>query len=380
MAISPTVVTSTVSFVAHNWDKIKPVLDKTGPALEQVMTGKAIRRFGNNLVWRSAGGTKVIGMLEDINVANARIETAISGVMSGQEALGASLSTLQGLTMVTLGFSALSATVLTAQFVFLKKRLDAIQKELKGIQIRVDQQMIAKVDAAVKFVAQIEPGQQNPDYYAEALSKAREAVPYFLSLATDDNITSKNLEVIQFYARQYFLALGVETASLLGAEKYQEAQRRLNDEEINLKQLANSAFQAVLTKDYELYLSPRFKDQITLMALSDLLQQAQNLGLIPAGEDISPEYVFETNRAKIYNASTSRLSPRFRDFQKTALPRLRLAISMFEETARLISWRDSLRAFEAKGLSVREVQDDLSNFRNTIQSSVPSAAVIAYTI
>ncbi len=85
----------------------------------------ALRRVGNALVFGDEqGGGKVLAFVEQTSPRIAAIEQAVADVRVGQDVLLASLASLQTLSMVTLGLTAVTGVVLSVQLGALRKRVD----------------------------------------------------------------------------------------------------------------------------------------------------------------------------------------------------------------------------------------------------------------
>src|SRR4051812_32109184 len=91
----------------------------------------ALRRVGNTLVFgQEGGGERVLAFIEQTAPRVESIERAVDGLQAGQATLSASLASLQNVSMITLGLTALTPAVLGAQFFALNRRLAALEKQI----------------------------------------------------------------------------------------------------------------------------------------------------------------------------------------------------------------------------------------------------------
>ena len=379
--LAPILITSAIEWVAKHHDEIIPDAEKTakfvGDVFSQGGLAKTIKQIGNTIIWdRPDGSSHIIGMLD-------QVDNRIDGLEIGQAALQTGLSGLKSLSMVTLGFSGVSVGLLAAQFMYLNRRFNQIQKATKRIEIKINQTIEAQLQAGLDFLqaADATTGDKRLHNYHDALGRARDAGHFFRSQAVDPNIHEQQLPVIQFYARKYFLALSVELGSLLGLEQTDEVRTRLNAEEVNLKTIASEVYSQTLAADIESYLTPEMSSVTTLENVSDVLEQAQNLGCIPRETKVGPADVFEANRKKIYSGGIRRMvTPSFESARKVAAQKLQIAHGTFEEVTRLLSWREAVGYLTQNNRSPMEIAGELKTFRNSLETPTSSTPFIAYSL
>lgn len=345
--------------------------------LAQGGIGNTIKQIGNTVIWnRPDGASHVIGMLDQIT-------SDIDGLEIAQQGIQVGLSGLKSLSMVTLGFSGISVALLASQFVFLTRRLNAIQKSLGRIEIKITQQIEAKLETGLTFLraADDAKGDQRIHNYREALNHALESAHFFRQQAIDPNINQEQLELIQFYARKYFLGLSIELGSLVGLDQPDAIKVRLNDEEKYLKTIASQIYKHTLSTDLESYLAPEMRDFVTLESIAGILEQAQNLGCIPRETGVSPAEIFEANRKSIYSRGLRRMGiPTFDASRRASVKKLHSAQSSFEEITRLLSWREAIGYLSQNGRSPTEVANEVRHFRTTLETPTNSTPFVAYSV
>lgn len=348
-----------------------------GDVLAQGGIGNTIKQIGNTVIWnRPDGASHVIGMLD-------QIASDIDGLEIAQQGVQVGLSGLKSLSMVTLGFSGISVALLASQFVFLTRRINAIQKSLGRIELKIDQQIEAKLETGLTFLqaADDAKGDKRVHDYREALNHARESLNFFRKQAVDPSINREQLDLIQFYARKYFLALAIEIGSLVGLDQSDEIRVRLNAEEKNLKTVASQVYKQTLSTDLESYLAPEMRDFVTLESIAGILEQARNLGCIPRDTGISPAEIFEANRKSIYSRGLRRMGiPTFDASRRASVKKLHSAQSSFEEITRLLSWREAIGYLSQNGRSPTEVANEVRHFRSTLETPTNSTPFVAYSV
>jgi hypothetical protein len=379
-AIVPVLITSVIQWVAKHHEEIIPAT--TTEFLNDVFTQggleNIVKQIGNTVIWhRPDGASRIIGILDQLDSRIDGLEIPAPGLQTG-------LAGLKNISMVTLGFSGISVALLASQFVFLARRLTQIQKEVKRIQLKIDQTIEAHLQAGLDFLqaADATIGDEQIRNYRDALGRARDAGHFFRSQAVSPDIHEEQLSLIQYYSRKYFLALSIELGSLLGLDRTDEVRTRLNVEESNLKAVATQVFKKTLALDVDSYLVPELRDVVTLENISGLFEQAQHLGCIPRDTRISPADVFEANRKSIYSSNylSRAVSSKFNNFRREAAQKLQAAQGTFEEVTRLLSWREAVRYIAQNGRSPTEVARELRQFRDKLETPTDSSPFVAYSL
>jgi hypothetical protein len=379
--IAPILINSAIEWVAKHHREIVPIATKAKDFMSDVLTQggltNTIKQIGNTIIWnRPDGASHVIGMLD-------QLDNSIDGLEIAQQGLLMGLSGLKSLSMVTLGFSGISAAVLAAGFVYLKRQVNQIKKDLRKIPIKIDDTIEAPLKASLDYLeaADAATGERRLHNYREAVKNARIPVHYFCGQATKSEIHEGQLPLIQFYSRKYFFALSVELASLIGLEQTDEVRTRLNAEEANLKTVASQVFKHTLAKDVEAYLAPEMRDVSTLEKVSGILEQARNLGCIPGDTKVAAADVFEANRKNIYSRGLRRMvTPSFKSVRSAAAQKLQIAHGTFEEILRLLSWREAVVYLTQNGRSPTQIASELRHFKANLATPTNSSRFVAYSV
>ncbi len=228
--------------------------------------------------------------------------------------------------MVAMGFSGISPSLLGAQFLLLSQRLNAIQRELKKIQIKIDNLQESKLKAALDYLKQAEAatGSRRVEYYWEAIRRARDVGHFFSALALDATVHEQNPVLLQFYARKYFLALIVEIAGLVNNNELPDAQMRISSEESTLKHIARLIYEHTLRGRLDEYLAPELATSAPLTLLEEIYNQASLLDCLEDGPNFDIRLFIDRHRNEVFNGNPIvRLTPDYIKFKRSAKDYLR---------------------------------------------------------
>ncbi|MCS7067260.1 hypothetical protein [Meiothermus sp.] len=312
---------------------------------------KVIRRIGQSLIWFSSSGKKVLGNLEDLR---------------------ASPDFSQSLSIVALGFTGISASMLVAQFLAQAQRLNAIQKELRKIQIKIDNLQESKLKAALDYLRQAEAaqGSRRVEYFWEAIRRARDVGHFYSALALDASIHEQNPVLLQFYARKYFLALFVEISGLINNNELADARVRIDSEEHTLKHLAHLIYDLTLRDRLDEYLAPELVSSAPLTQLEEVYSQAALLGCLEDGHNFDIRLFIDRNRMVIFNSNpVSRLKPGYIRFKRTAKDYLTIAQTTFEEINRILSWRETVSKFIDNNINAIELRQRVEHEKRKLSEN-----------
>ena len=155
------------------------------------------------------------------------------------------------------------------------------------------------------------------------------------------------------------------------------AQQRLADEQGTLKEVAKVTFEAVLSRDPELYLDPMLSaENVTLELLSDVYQQARLAGVDTGVPKDSPTGLFEHLRQRVYGASwffgMAGRAP------KDAATKLRYLIACLEDVNRAGAMRLRLKDAAEKGYSLKDLEAQAGRRVSEKTPSEPVAVGLAF--
>lgn len=108
-----------------------------------------IHRLGSAIVSVHDDQTRVLGVLHEHSARLDGIDAAVSGLASGQAALGYSLGVLQNLSMLTLGISAASSLILFRQFHALRAQLARVERATHRIGTLAEAQQLGQLETGL---------------------------------------------------------------------------------------------------------------------------------------------------------------------------------------------------------------------------------------
>ncbi len=347
-------------------------MQEHAPALIQQMKDMGvplddiIQRVGNNVIWTYPdGSTQVLAVLEQASGHLGGLSDQMSGLgagmsslADGQAAIGMSLAGLGKLSMVTLGFSALTSVVATLQFAYLRRRLNALQKDIRKLEIKIESQTESELEASIDFLKHADDtdGEKQERYFHDSLVSSRNVRGYFRNLVNNRDITNDDIRVKQYYARKYFLALSIELSSLLGLREPDQFKKRLEEDKATLQTIARMFFNDVLAGQFEKYLSQNFADICTLEQMTSIARDAARFGCQPSNMQLTPAGLFEQRRAWLGGKLTD-MRFGFSTFKQKASEDLAILTGIFEEIKRLLSWLDTTAYYEAHGTNVIAISE-----------------------
>ena len=379
LLIAPSLLTTIASWIAANHDKIPIIANRTGDLIEDLLregsrAGRAISRFGSNVVWNSPDGQKVIGGIEEIQGSLGRLTEQSTTILTN-------IDGLRSLTMISAGFSGLSVAMLAAQFIYLSKRLNRIQKEIQKVQIKIDDTQEAQLKASLDYHQQASgaKGSKKEEYYHEALKRARDVSHFFSAQSINATIHEGNPVLIHYYARKYFLALASELSGLLGREELSDVVARISSEEETLKLIASLIYDATIKDRVDMLLTPELNEVAPLHVIEHVYNQAAQLGCLNHDAAFDIRLFIDQNRKAIYGRSMARaLSADCRQFKKSAPQKLGIAAGAFEEIERLLSWKLTANQCAAAGGSAAQLEEAVNDAKKNLAASDTSFMIYAY--
>jgi hypothetical protein len=319
--------------------------------------GGALRRVGNALVFGQAdGGERVLAFIEQTSPRVEAIEQAVGGLQAGQAALSSSLASLQAVSMVSLGLTALTPIVLVAQFKALKRRLDALE-------VKFDAAFIAKLRTGLDLVRQGQDFLEAQDCnnahnrLTAALPFCLETMKYFSELLGGQlNQRKVNREEVQLLARHLAVAIAGVASCQIGLEQDQHAFAQSGQELDLLRQAARWVFHELVARDPASYLLPEMRQHgVTLDSLAGLFQQARDAGALGPAQDASPSGWFEEHRQALVRASARVPRLRKKSWYDALKGQLQQAVAAVEETNRVVGLSRLVEQVRTSGRSTLAV-------------------------
>ena len=331
----------------------------------------ALRRVGNALVFgQPDGGEKVLAFIEQTSPKLDAIQQAVDGIGLGQAALSASLASLQTLSMMTLGLTALTHVVLAGQFVYLRHRLGNIDAKLQQLAQKIDATNEAKLKAGLTFLAMGEDFLKRKDRdnahrrLNSALDKCVDSWQLYAGLLGNElNGKQIRAEAVRLLARHFAVALTATAACQIGLEQDDQAVAQIDKELPLLRQATQWVFQQTIGRDPARYLAPELGQHVSLRYLAELFRQAKDAGALDASHPCSEASLFEALRPRLYGIGRPFFKLRG-TWLSAMLAELQQAMAMIEETNRVQGLerliKEARRADRKTTDVIEEVQGRLS--------------------
>ena len=185
----------TVDFGQYTYllDKVATSLWEFAPNPEFVR--QSLERVGDLIVWNGEKGTHVVAAMDSLTESQGRIESAISGVETTQLTMASTLSTVQLLSMATLGVTSLTAGFMAWRLHALNHRLHTLTKQVADIKAHLDARDRALLDGSLSFLREFEKRERTSDL-ENALDKARTAASTYAKLTDHEIESQRRLPVI----------------------------------------------------------------------------------------------------------------------------------------------------------------------------------------
>lgn len=352
-----------------------------GPLAETLFTDPSgcLRRAGNLLLFSQEGaGDTVLAYLEQMSPQLDAIAQSTSELQVGQTALASSLGSLKGLAMVSLGVTAFSTLVLSAQFVAMNRRLAALQGRIAQLEQMFAASMQADLETGLSM---LRVGQELWEREDRSGGKARleSALPFCLKASSyyanliGNELNQKSVDATRLRLQARYLSIsigGIASCQFELGHDEQAFSRSRGHLEL-LRKAAGWLFQELIVKDLGLYLLPAMQQRgVTLELMSDLYRHAQDAGALNGCMQPSASQWFEAHREAITNAKAPFWGA------KKLYDRLEQQIqesrSVIEETNRVLG----LSKLAEHALSSRILMKDL--MRRLKEKSEPHAGKGAY--
>jgi hypothetical protein len=347
----------------------------------------AIRRVGNIIVFgRADGGEKIMAFIEETAPKTDAIQNAVDGLGVGQAALSASLASLQGLSMITLGLTAFTSVVLGFQFTALKRRLDTLETKVEALHKKFDAAVLADLRTGLDLLEQgqdflqtKERGKAHSRFIA-GLPYCIRSMKYFSHLLGDHlNQAKADLGELRLLSRHLAIAILGVASCQIGMEQDRHAFGQSRQELDLLRQAAGQVFEATIGSKPGAFLHPGLQRYgVTLDFLAQLSQQAQDAGILDKGTDCSASAWFERHREEMFEfLPTGRgvnpaMFPKVLHGEGSALrDRVQLAVTAVEETNRVLGLSRLVEHVRASGRTTLKVVQEL-NSQKAGQEGEPS--------
>lgn len=327
--------------------------------------GDAVRRVGSQLVLGSPeAGETIIGFIDQAAPQLSHIETAVLGLESGQLALTGSVASLQTLSMVTLGLSAISPILLACQFRYLSNQFSSIKKSLHELkQIHYDDVKANLVAGLESLNTGVDKG--NNSLIENALVPCGKATDFFAQqVAGELENSSPQIARLHYLARHLTVSVCATARTHIGLGYDCKAAEALEKHKPLLNQVSSQIFNNTLGKDPAQYLLPDLKDRVGLDVILSAFQQAEAAGILDAavtdfvvGNHLDRTSLFEYLRPSLFKKRSLGFRKSVRIEQ--LLNQLQTTIANLEETNRVSSLLEFLKQAKENDRKASEVLIEL---------------------
>jgi hypothetical protein len=358
------------SWLWQNRGEFAPILRRVGDAGEFARAAiadpdGAVRRVGGTLVFGTPdGGQQVLAFVEQTRPRIEAVGHAVDGLQAGQAAVAASLGTLQQLSMVTLGLSALTPLVLGAQFLALGRKLDALKRQLAQLHKKFDAAVASDLNTGLDLLRQghdlLEAGDRASAHnrLAAALPPCIRTMKYYGELLGGELSQRRaNLAEVRLLARYLSVAVLGVASSQTGLEQDRHAFAPSGQELDLLRQAARVVFRATVCRDLPGLVQPSMREHgVTIEFLARLYRHARDAGAADADAAGSPPAWFEAHRGVIVRSAPARWWGRK---PRELLAGLATAVAAIEETNRVLGLSRLVQHLREAGRSTAEIMGEL---------------------
>lgn len=320
--------------------------------------GNAIQRVGSQLILSTPdGGQRLLGFIDQTSLRLDGIEQAVSRVSDNHATLTSSIASLQTVSMVTLGLSAVTPVLLLAQFRYLSRQFNELKQSFKDLQEIIEKQSIAKLQSGLDV---LENGVRKGDeaLVKQAMMPCSESLQFFRGRLEDAIHEKRGPALLHYLTRHLAISMCAASRCSIALGYDDSAQQLLETHRPLLKQATRIVFIRAMAEDPSRFLIPELAKTVSFEFICSLLQQAEAAGATADGSELkkampemSPTGLFEHLRPKLFQKKLGWFG-RTRMI-KQCKEDLRQAAAIIEETNRVLS----LEAFliEAKRASVRAI-------------------------
>lgn len=325
-------------------------------------SGDAVQRIGSQIVFSTPdGGRRVIAFLDQASIDLQGIKAAVGGLQQGQLVLSASLTSLQTISMVTLGLSAVTPLVIAAQFRYLSAQFNDLKKEIQILAKMVEDQELSKLESGLNILQRgTELGDRALIKHAlQACDQSRAFFHRQVSSAIGDR--AGNTAVVHHLARQLAVATCASARCYVALEDDEGAAQTLDAQQNLLKSSAQYVFCRTIGRDPARFLIPHLSENVSIEFVREMYQQALHAG-IEDGDDAmrllvesgSPSRFFEALRPDLFRTKWGWFGLG-RKRKLRLLTELRHAAGSIEETNRVLSLSTFLAETRKAGKKALEV-------------------------
>ncbi|MFT3881143.1 MAG: hypothetical protein QM703_15955 [Gemmatales bacterium] len=269
----------------------------------------AISRQGSCLLYQPEGSeSQLLGFFEQTTSQLSDVQDGLSTVAVGQAAVTSSITTLQTISMVSLGLSAITPLILMAQNRAISNRMKALEKQMALLHFKWDAAEVARLETALELLNQARGlHEKNPtaatSRYEHALKSCLDSMKYsakmLSNLASEKTLAKQQLRQV---ALHLMVAILGAASCQVGLGQDQLAFSQSQHEMALLKDSLGLYFVKSVDNNPGIYLLPGLAEHgITLDSLTALYQQAELAGIIKKSDRLSASSWFEDHREKLFS-------------------------------------------------------------------------------
>jgi hypothetical protein len=359
------------AWLCQNRQTLEPLLQRIGGVSDLAQAAVTnpdglLRRVGNQLVFGQAdGGERVLAFIEQTTPQVESVERAVGGLQAGQVTLSSSLASLTGVSMVTLGLTALTPVVLSGQFVALNRKLSALQKQVAALQAKFDAAAQAGLETGLGL---LQMGQdfldradrpKAHDRLNQALPLCHKAMKFYGNLLGSAlNQPPVDPGEVRLLARHLSVAVAGVASCQIGLGQDQHAFGQSDPELDLLRSATRWAFHDAVARDPGPYLLPAMRAHgVTIGVMARLFQQARDAGAAEPAKDASVATWFEDHRDALVCATTREPLWSKKKWYEALRTRLLEAVAAVEETNRVLGLRRLVEEVKAAGQSTLDMME-----------------------
>jgi len=304
---------------------------------------------------------QLLGFFEQATGKLDSIQENISSISAIQEAAVNSISSLQTISLVSLGFSAITPVLLLVQNRAITNRLKSLEKKIALIHEMLNSAELAKLDTALEqlFHGRLlleKNGSQATTRFNDAWNGFMNSMNYscrmLRNLSADKSSTKEQIRTV---SRYLMVAILGAASCQVGLMQDQMAFSQSKDEMELLRTTLKTHFQQTIASDPSPYLLPAMADHgITLDSLIGLYRQAELAGVIARSDQLSASSWFEENRAQLFRAKAPLFPWRKRTYLKYR-SQFQETVAFLEEYNRILGLERMVEQMSKKGKNTLHV-------------------------
>lgn len=344
----------------------------TGNDVSSLLSGDGIRRIGSSVVFGTPDGSQRVLAFIDA------VPDKLRSLEASQQAIGASLTSLQTLSAVSLGVSALTPAVMGLQFAWLRRQFNDLKKQIKNLEDLVEGQTRAKLKTGLDA---LEAGtRKNCKRRIEhAYVPCREAMHSFadrLGSFLEEPEKQQDRKVIRHLTQHLSVAICAAARCDIATGDDDGAEETITRHQPVLVKSSQAVFRQTLENGPGRFLTANLTDDNSgIEFLRSLIQQAKDTGILASDHPLAQasgsvaEFVNHLLGAPRRNGFLgSWFGPDIKD-------ELRDAAASVEDASRVLSLRSMIEEAKRVGRDVRSILGDVEAGKKAAKSPFVAWAI-----